>query len=163
MINILADNALLLGYSKGESKISPAMIKSCYQDLRLGASEEKTSAGKKGAGQEARPGGGVFRPWWKWAAAVLLIAGILAFVAIRYGDRILSGFVTASVEPPKTRVEMVQARGAGGRKRPGKSSSHSGSSVGSREGKRAAAGRCEEAGTGKRRKRSSRRRKAWPG
>ena len=110
MINILSDNALLLGYSKGESKISPAMIKSCYQDLRLGGSEEKTTAGKKGVGQETGPKAGTFKPWWKWAAAVLLIAGILAFLAVRYGDRILSGFVTASVEPPKTRVEVFQAK-----------------------------------------------------
>jgi len=110
MINILADNALLLGYSKGESKISPAMVKSCYQDLRLGGSEEKTNAGKKGAGQEAGPGDSVFKPWWKWAVAVLLIAGILAFLVVRYGDRILSGFVTASVEPPKPRAEMVRAK-----------------------------------------------------
>jgi general secretion pathway protein A len=110
MINILADNALLLGYSKGESKISPAMVKSCYQDLRLGGSEEKTNAEKKGAGQEAGPRGSVFKPWWKWAAAVLLIAGMLAFLAVRYGDRILSGFITASVEPPKTRVEVFKAK-----------------------------------------------------
>src|SRR5512136_126853 len=47
MINILCDNALLLGYSKGESKISPAMIKACYQDRQLGTSEGKASASKK--------------------------------------------------------------------------------------------------------------------
>jgi type II secretory pathway predicted ATPase ExeA len=110
MINILSDNALLLGYSKGESKISPAMIKSCYQDLRLGPSKEKASGMKKGASQEALPGGSVFRPWWKWAAVGLLIAGILAFAAIRYGDRILARFVTASVEPTKPKAEIVRAK-----------------------------------------------------
>lgn len=110
MINILADNAMLLGYSKGESKISPAMIKSCYQDLRLGASEEKASGAKRGAGQEARPKASIFGQWWKWAVAVLLIAGILAFLAVRYGDRILAKFVTASVEPPKPKSEMVRAK-----------------------------------------------------
>jgi len=109
MINILADNALLLGYSKGESKISPAMIKSCYQDLRLGASEGKASTVKGGSGQEPETGGGMIRPWWKWAAVSLLIAGILAFVAIRYGDRIFSRWVTASAEAPKTRADMVQS------------------------------------------------------
>jgi hypothetical protein len=110
MINILADNALLLGYSKGESKISPAMIKSCYQDLRLGPSEDKAGEGKKGSRQEARFGEGIFGPWWKWVAAVLLIAGILAFVAIRFGDQILWRFVTASVEPSKPKAEMVRAK-----------------------------------------------------
>ena len=110
MINILADNALLLGYSKGESKISPGMIKSCYQDLRLGDSEEKASALKRAPKPESEHVGGTFMTRWKWAAAILLIAGILAFLAVRYGDQILTKFVSASVETPKTRVEVLQAK-----------------------------------------------------
>ena len=35
MINILADNVLLLGYSSGEKKITPSMVKECYEDLQL--------------------------------------------------------------------------------------------------------------------------------
>jgi len=108
MINILADNSLLLGYSKGESKISHGMVKSCYQDLRLGASEEKAIGAKKGVGQESGSEAGVLKQWLKWGAAVLLIAGILVFLAVRYGDQILSGFVSASVKPPKTKVEVFQ-------------------------------------------------------
>jgi general secretion pathway protein A len=107
MINILADNSLLLGYSKGESKISPAMVKSCYQDLRLGGSEERTSGAKKGTEAEAGPKLGYFKPWWKWAAAVLLIAGILAFLAVRYGDRILARFAATSVRAPAQKSELV--------------------------------------------------------
>jgi general secretion pathway protein A len=110
MINILADNAMLLGYSKGESNISPAMVKSCYQDLRLGGSAEKTTAGKKGVGRESGPGGSVFKSWWKWAAAVLLIAGILAFFAVRYGDQILAKLVSASVVQPRPKAETVGAK-----------------------------------------------------
>jgi type II secretory pathway predicted ATPase ExeA/phage tail protein X len=110
MINILADNSLLLGYSKGESKISVAMVKSCYQDLRLGVSEEKSSGTKKRAEPEAGLKSGFVKPWWKWAAVVLLIILILAFVAIRYGDRILSGFVSASVKTPAPKPEMVRAK-----------------------------------------------------
>jgi type II secretory pathway predicted ATPase ExeA len=110
MINILADNALLLGYSKGESKISPAMVKSCYQDLRLGVSEEKTGGAKKETGAEAGPKGGYFKPWWKWAAAVLLIIGVLAFLAITYGDRILARFAATSVRPPAQKSEMVREK-----------------------------------------------------
>jgi type II secretory pathway predicted ATPase ExeA/phage tail protein X len=34
-INIIADNALLLGYSRGTKKITPSMVKECYQDLKL--------------------------------------------------------------------------------------------------------------------------------
>jgi len=35
MINILADNTLLLGYSRGVRNITPAMVKECYDDLQL--------------------------------------------------------------------------------------------------------------------------------
>jgi len=35
MINILADNALLLGYSRGVRNITPAMVRQCYNDLHL--------------------------------------------------------------------------------------------------------------------------------
>jgi len=35
MINILGDNALLLGYSRGKKRITTAMIKECYNDLQL--------------------------------------------------------------------------------------------------------------------------------
>jgi general secretion pathway protein A len=108
MINVLADNAMLLGYSKGEGKITPAMIKSCYQDLRLGGSEEKAGEGKKEAGSEAVRRKGYFKPWWKWAVAALLIIGLLAFFAVRYGDRIVSGFVSASVKTAAPKFERVR-------------------------------------------------------
>jgi type II secretory pathway predicted ATPase ExeA len=110
MINILADNALLLGYSKGEGKITPAMIKSCYQDLRLGGSEEKAGGVKKGTLFDGGPKGRYFKPWWKWAAAVLLILGVLAFLAVTYGDRILARFVTASVRPPIQKTDIVREK-----------------------------------------------------
>jgi LysM repeat protein len=86
------------------------MVKVCYQELRLGGSEEKASGAKRGPGQEAGPKAGALKPWWKWAAAVLLIAGILAFLAVRYGDRILSGFVSASVKTPGPKAEMVREK-----------------------------------------------------
>jgi general secretion pathway protein A len=110
MINILADNSMLLGYSKGESKISPAMVKSCYQDLRMGLPKEKASGAKKGAAPAAGPRAGVRKPWWKWAVAVLLIAGILAFVAVKYGDRILARFVFTPVETPGPKRGMAPVR-----------------------------------------------------
>jgi type II secretory pathway predicted ATPase ExeA len=40
-INILADNALLLGYSKGVKKITPSMVKACYEDLKLDVASAK--------------------------------------------------------------------------------------------------------------------------
>jgi len=106
MINILADNSMLLGYSKGESKISPAMVKSCYQDLRLGGSGEKGSSPRRRSPSKAS----TLRPWWKWAAVVFLIAGALAFLAVTYGDQILAKFVAATVRPPAPKSEMVREK-----------------------------------------------------
>ncbi|MBP1739158.1 MAG: hypothetical protein H6Q48_1451 [Deltaproteobacteria bacterium] len=119
MINLLSDNALLLGYSKGESKISPAMIESCYRDLQLGTSEEKASALKRASKPGSEHLGGTLMSRWKWAA-VLLIAGILAFVAIMHGDQILAKFVSASVKPPRPKAEMVREKALVMEKKPEK-------------------------------------------
>jgi general secretion pathway protein A len=35
MINILSDNVLLVGYSRGDRHITPVMVKECYDDLQL--------------------------------------------------------------------------------------------------------------------------------
>lgn len=66
-INILADNALLLGYSKGIKKITPSMVKACYDDLKLDTSSaregvrEKEKRRKEGREAE-KPGKGPVKP-----------------------------------------------------------------------------------------------------
>jgi type II secretory pathway predicted ATPase ExeA/cell division septation protein DedD len=42
MINILADNVLLLGYSKGTKRITSAMVEQCYDDMKLNDSFSKS-------------------------------------------------------------------------------------------------------------------------
>ena len=42
MINVLADNVLLLGYSKGKKRVTPSMIKECHEDLRLDSLPSET-------------------------------------------------------------------------------------------------------------------------
>jgi general secretion pathway protein A len=54
MINILADNVLLLGYSREEKHITPAMVKECYNDLQLEGSV--FDAGKQKVVMEKRKG-----------------------------------------------------------------------------------------------------------
>jgi type II secretory pathway predicted ATPase ExeA/phage tail protein X len=82
LINILADNAMLLGYSRGIKKISPLMVRECYRDLLLEmektpqesvvpASQEKTPEIIKEVRKKPRR-------YWKWAAVFFLIA-LLAF------------------------------------------------------------------------------------
>jgi general secretion pathway protein A len=49
MINVIADNALLLGYSKGSKKISGDMIKVCFRDLSLPLQPSKYAVTKNGS------------------------------------------------------------------------------------------------------------------
>lgn len=67
IINILADNALLLGYSRGVRNITPAMVRECYRDLRLEGSF--FYAGKNDISADSKKRGllGMLRDF-KWAA-----------------------------------------------------------------------------------------------
>jgi general secretion pathway protein A len=67
MINILADNVLLFGYSRGVRNITPAMVKECYDDLQLEGSF--FDAGRSKVKPENRRKGffGMLRDF-KWAA-----------------------------------------------------------------------------------------------
>ncbi|MBW1802995.1 MAG: AAA family ATPase [Deltaproteobacteria bacterium] len=79
LINILADNAMLLGYSKGKRKIAPAIIEECYQDIKVDddiPSIRQTDAGSPdGDKSKVRRS----RPFWKWAAAIIMVV-ILGFL-----------------------------------------------------------------------------------
>jgi general secretion pathway protein A len=66
MINILADNVLLLGYSRGEKHITPGMVKECYNDLQLEGSV--FDAGKQKAVMEKRKGLLARISNFRWAA-----------------------------------------------------------------------------------------------
>jgi len=67
MINILADNALLLGYSRGERHITPAMIKECYDDLQLEGSFFDAERSKASVNNKRKGFLGMLRDF-KWAA-----------------------------------------------------------------------------------------------
>ena len=47
MINILGDNALLLGYSREKRKITPSMIRECYEEIRFGPPRTEIKKDKK--------------------------------------------------------------------------------------------------------------------
>jgi general secretion pathway protein A len=66
MINILADNVLLLGYSRGEKYVLPGMVKECYDDLQL---EGSVFDAEKGKELIKKKKGLLERIWnFKWAA-----------------------------------------------------------------------------------------------
>ena len=91
MINILADNLLLLGYSRGKTKITPLMVKECYDDLQLDSSPLRTSPQESERPEvvKAQPLLQV-RRHWKWAAVLFLVMVFLAVVMSEQGKNIFS-------------------------------------------------------------------------
>ncbi len=89
MINILADNALLLGYSRGKRTITPVMIKECYQDLQpQGGLSGKALAVEEPSEEKHVPK--VSRAvYWKWVA-VLLAVLIAVFMNTKKGHDIIA-------------------------------------------------------------------------
>ena len=91
MINILADNALMLGYSRGKKKISPDMIKECYDDLQLEGSFFQVKAEKKDDSTmniaELKP---TARRWPWLAFAVIVLIAALGVFAYYFKDQTLS-------------------------------------------------------------------------
>jgi type II secretory pathway predicted ATPase ExeA/phage tail protein X len=84
IINILADNALLLGYSKGKTKISASLVKQSYDELQIlrapeSAENEPPSTYRRA---ETMPGSKKGKAN-KWRLGLLLM--ILAFAAVAWG------------------------------------------------------------------------------
>lgn len=86
VINILADNALLLGYSRCKKEVSANMIKECYEDLQL-----ETSFIKSGLKKEPEPvetiksGRSQVNRYWVWAIIILIFIFFLSFYLSRHG------------------------------------------------------------------------------
>ena len=90
MINILADNALLLGYSRGKNKVTDAMIRECHKDMQLESPfpETENANEKQGPDKSVGSGEGPKRRGWRWAALVaFLILLVLVGVGVGVSDR----------------------------------------------------------------------------
>jgi general secretion pathway protein A len=100
-INILADNALLLGYAKGTRKITPAMVKECYEDLQLEGSVTKKDPRETASTEISEP-----KPRrrikWKWSLALFLFGSCLGVALSPSGQRVVSQFF--SVIPSSYKV-----------------------------------------------------------
>ena len=89
MINILADNVLLLAYSRGNGKITPSMVKQCYDELRpdvstspSGSEEPKHLVTTKAAAPKVRPP-------LKWALILVIITALLALSMSQHGREVV--------------------------------------------------------------------------
>jgi len=81
MINILADNALLLGYSKEKRKITPGIVKQCSDDLSLDGSFLKKTTETPETPETKMVRRNNVHHYWKWAGVlffmiVILIVGV---------------------------------------------------------------------------------------
>lgn len=74
MINVLADNALLLGYAKKKKSIAPRMIRECYRDIRPDMDGETEGHAPP---QLPPPRKRAFR-LFHWKALLLLVVAALA-------------------------------------------------------------------------------------
>ncbi len=127
MINILGDNALLLGYSREKHKITASMIEECYEEIRFTppGSEKAPSAPQQETKQEviSRPGKGRL----KWAALLFLIALFTLGAALIHTGRMenirrylnekftassskaeISERTVSSTEPPSSPIRIVK-------------------------------------------------------
>jgi type II secretory pathway predicted ATPase ExeA/phage tail protein X len=83
MINILSDNLLLLGYARGQRKLTPAMLRECFEDQKLDDSlpvkvpEIETKIVAKEYEPSLSPARSGF---WKWALIALLVILVAAGV-----------------------------------------------------------------------------------
>ncbi|SPD74973.1 hypothetical protein PITCH_A400008 [uncultured Desulfobacterium sp.] len=103
MINILADNVLLLGYSRGAKKILPLMVKECFDDLRLDRFFEKGRPSEP-EGETSKKAHNSVRIW-KWATAVLSLVLISSFAFYYYKEDLFDRSVPLGPSNNNTALE----------------------------------------------------------
>ena len=85
MINILADNALLLGYSKEKRKITAGIVKQCSDDLNLDGSFLKSTQEKPEQSKIKEVEKVHVSRYWKWAAVLFFVIVIVIVGVKRMG------------------------------------------------------------------------------
>jgi type II secretory pathway predicted ATPase ExeA len=112
VINILADNVLLLGYSRGKNKITEAMITECHKDMQLESpfpepeKVEESQEFDESTDTEEAPK----RRRWGWTALVVFLA-LLILVGAGMSDKgrgIISQWMDHA--PPKVRSLFGHSR-----------------------------------------------------
>jgi len=98
MINILSDNALILGYARGIRKIDPSMIKECYENLQLDRPIPGEIEKEKSPQAASR---------WKWAAVFFLIIALSALLIGQYGKDIFVKLIPLPQVSDQTTPEPV--------------------------------------------------------
>lgn len=79
MMNILADNILLLGYSMGKRKIAPMMVEECYRDIQLDSGLSKVGTQRGEISGEVEKATEPLTKYRIWVIGFILIA-IMTFM-----------------------------------------------------------------------------------
>jgi hypothetical protein len=112
-INVLADNALLLGYARGERKITASMIKECHDDLQIQDVERKTvTIGDKNPKIEVTSNNRPIRQW-KRTALIILLSVLAGVVIDRYGEplfRLITTYVSLDHQNPAESTTKARSR-----------------------------------------------------
>jgi len=92
MINVLADNALLLGYSKSEKPITASMVRQCYEDMSLEGALPKRTPKVAETPKVSKPRWFSIARYWKWAAVAGALILIMAVGLSQKGRNMLGQF-----------------------------------------------------------------------
>jgi general secretion pathway protein A len=106
MINSLADNCLLLGYSRSSRTITPDMVRQFYQDMSLGESVSKEGWVAPKTSGAAQPGKRAFF-YWPLAAILCVLIALIALGVLEKGPQ-KENQVPGKVEDFKTRSSADQ-------------------------------------------------------
>lgn len=112
-INILADNTLLYGFSKGIKKLTPKMVRTCYKILHPEKSSMQIKAPKLDSPKSTKVVSFPSRHRWKWGLVLLLIMALPCFAASRQGKNAIlkmTGLLPqdSQIEPGPSYRERVE-------------------------------------------------------
>jgi general secretion pathway protein A len=111
-INVLADNALLLGYAKGIKKVTPSMVRDCYEDLRIDDSPTKEDS-RKTEYKEIKDSALLDKPRiWKWAAVLLVCLALFGGALTSPGRRMFSQLSASLPSSHKSVADTLERNAA---------------------------------------------------
>ena len=110
-INILADNALLLGYSKGKKKITRAMVKACYQDISIARVLSRKRHQNKETSDVKKTASSHPRSYWKWAAVLPMILIVASVIIGKKGQDIVGSIAGLIPIDTQQNTPAVQTEG----------------------------------------------------
>ena len=116
VINILADNAMLLGYSRATKPITPHMVQKCYEDMSLQSSLPKDRR-EISEPYEPKIRGRTLGSFLKWAALLCFIGALVAFGMTETGRSSLwklFGLKLPGWQIPADKVVVGQVQGKKG-------------------------------------------------